>query len=108
MLRSYSPQLAASCISTNKQGIYPPHVTQVVPGFDGALGLHYSYSLNKGSVLSIEIGYEYATYFNAIVAYNPITVVGEVDIGTIALDSLGKTTSNFSVNGPYLNLSLAF
>ena len=95
-------------VSNNHQSITPRNTTQVVPGLQGKLGLNYEYLLNNGSVWTLEAGYEYANYFNAIVAYNPVSVVGETNIGTIALQSLGKTVSNFAVNGPFVNLSVKF
>jgi hypothetical protein len=105
---SYSPQLAAAGVATNHQSITPKDTTQVVPGFNGKLGLNYTQVFGKGNVCALEVGYEYATYFNAVVAYNPAVVFGEVNLGTIALSSLGKSVSNFSVNGPYVNLSVKF
>ena len=101
---STSPELT----STNYQSITPRNTTQVVPGLDGKLGLNYAYLFGNGAIGKIALGYEYANYFNAIVAYNPATVFGEINTGTIALESLGKSVSNFSVNGPYVNLSLQF
>ncbi len=101
---STSPELTG----TNYQSINPRNTTQVVPGLHGKLGLNYAHLFNNGSTWTIEAGYEYANYFNAIVAYNPATVFGEVDLGTIALESLGKTVSNFAVNGPFVNLSVQF
>lgn len=103
---SSSPQLAASGVSKNQQSITPKTTSQVVPGLDGKLGLNYRQVFGKGSVFMIEVGYEYATYFNAVVAYNPNTVFGEINLGTIALSSLGKSVSNFSVDGPFVNLSV--
>ena len=105
---SYSPQLAAAGITTNYQSITPKSTQQVVPGLDGKLGLNYSHVLGKGSEFTLEVGYEYATYFNAIVAYNPAVIFGEVNLGTIALSSLNKSVSNFSVNGPFINASVRF
>lgn len=101
-----SPQLAASGITNNYQSISPKNSTQVVPSIDGKLGMNYGYLFSNNFIFTIEAGYEYATYFNAIVTNNPVTVVGEVDLGTIALDSLGKSVSNFSVNGPFVNASI--
>lgn len=105
---SSSPQLAAAGITTNYQSINPRNSTQVVPGLDGKLGLNFTHSFTEGTMVTVDAGYAYATYFNAIVAYNPNTVFGEVSLGTIALSSLGKSVSNFSVNGPYVNLSVLF
>jgi hypothetical protein len=72
------------------------------------LGLNYNHLFHNGSNWTIEAGYEYSNYFNAIVSYNPLTVFGDVTTGTIALSSLGKSISNFAVNGPFVNLSVQF
>jgi len=101
-----SPQLAAQGITTNHQSINPRETTQVVPGFDAKLGINYVYTFSKGSVIKLEVGYQSATYFNAIVNYNPATIFGEFNLGTVAVESLGKSVSNFSVNGPYVNMTI--
>lgn len=100
---SSSPQLAASGITTNYQSISPRNVSQLVPSLEGKLGLNYHFSLNNMTWF-IEAGYEYSTYFNALATYNPSTVFGEVNLGTIALSSLNKWVSNFSINGPFAGL----
>ena len=99
-----SPQVSG----INYQSIAPRNTTQLVPGLHGKLGLNHAHLFDNGSIWTIEAGYEYANYFNAIVAYNPLTVFGDVTTGTIALSSLGKTVSNFAVNGPFVNLSVQF
>ena len=101
---STSPEITGQ----NYQSITPRNTTQVVPGIEGKLGLNYVYSFDNGALAKVAVGYEYANYFNAIVAYNPATVFGEINTGTIALESLGKSVSNFAVNGPYVNLSIQF
>ncbi len=104
---SSSPQLAGSGIGTNYQSISPKTTTQGVPGVDAKLGLDYSHSISMGAIFTASLGYEYATYFNAIATYNPSVVVGNINTGTIALNSLSKTTSNFTVQGPFINFGIA-
>jgi hypothetical protein len=105
---SSSPELSAGGITSNFQTISPANSTQVVPAFDGKLGLNYAHVFNRNTSFSLALGYEYAVYFNSLVAYNPSTVFGNVNLGTIALSSLGKSVSNFSVQGPFLNVVVNF
>ena len=104
---SSSPELIAAGITSNNQSISPRDTNQVVPAFAGKIGLDYSHAFYNNGIFTAALGYEYAVYFNAIVAYNPSTVFGNVNTGTIALSSLEKSVSNFSVQGPFLNFSLA-
>ena len=105
---SSSPELAASGITSNNQSISPKNTNQVVPAFAGKIGLNYSHAFYNNAIFTATLGYEYAVYFNSIVAYNPATVFGNVNTGTIALSSLSKSVSNFSVQGPFLNFSISF
>lgn len=105
---STSPELTASGIDINYQSITPDDSIQVVPGLNGKLGFNYSQSLSNWTIVTAALGYEYATYFNALVFYNPSVVFGNVNTGTIALSSLGKSASNLSVNGPFLNVDFKF
>ena len=100
---SSSPQLAINGITTNYQSISPRNASQLVPSLEGKLGLNYQFSMHD-MTWTVEAGYEYSTYFNAITTYNPSTVFGEVNLGTIALSSLDKWVSNFSLNGPFAGL----
>ena len=105
---SSSPQLAAAGVSVNHQSINSPTTTQVVPSLDGKLGLDYAYSFGKDLVFTIAAGYQAATYFNALVSYNPSSLFGEINLGTVAVSTMEKSVSNFSVNGPFIDFSLKF
>jgi hypothetical protein len=105
---SSSPELAINGITTNNQSISPRNTNQVVPAFAGKVGLDYSHAFYNNAIFTAALGYEYAVYFNSIVAYNPSTVFGNINTGTIALSSLAKSVSNFSVQGPFLNFSFSF
>lgn len=104
---STSPQLASSGINSNYQSISPHNTTQGVPGIDGKIGVDYSHLFMKDSIFTISIGYEYTTYFNAITTYNPSLVASNVNTGSIALSSLAKTVSNYTVQGPAVNFKIA-
>ncbi len=104
---SSSPELTDDGIAANNQSISPRDTNQVVPAFAGKIGLDYTYSFCNGVSFTAALGYESAVYFNSIVAYNPVTVFGNVNTGTIALSSLGKSVSNFTVQGPFVNLTVA-
>lgn len=105
---SSSPELAINGITSNLQSITPANMTQVVPALDGKLGLNYAHAFDRNTSFTLALGYEYAVYFNSIVAYTPSTVFGNVNLGSIALSSLNKSVSNFSVQGPFLNASVNF
>lgn len=104
---SNSTALSALGISTNLQSINAPNTMQVVPGFDAKLGLNYTYLPNKKSVLTLEGGYRVVDYISAINQFNPTTIVdpGTVQSGTIAVGTMGQTTSNFAMSGPYITVA---
>lgn len=105
---SSSPELTSSGISSNYQTISPSNSTQVVPAFDGSIGVNYAFGFSDAVLFRVAIGYEYADYLNSVVAYTPSTVFGNINTGTIALSSLGKSVSNFSVQGPFINVAMRF
>lgn len=100
---SSSPQLTAAGIPINSQSISPDESTQGIPSIDGKLGVDYQHSVSQYSIFTASLGYEYATYFNAIATYNPSLVASNVNTGSIALSSLAKTMSNYTVQGPFIN-----
>ncbi|MCL9683024.1 Lpg1974 family pore-forming outer membrane protein [Legionella maioricensis] len=110
-----SARLTFLGLSPSHQEVTTPDVTQVVTGFDGKLGLFYNYSGRHIDSLTIEAGYRLAYYNNAIAEVSPATLVqaGTVFItpsfatGTMAINSTEARSRNFSVNGPYVNLTLA-
>jgi hypothetical protein len=91
-------------IENNYQTIDTDDQMEVVPAFDGKLGLSYTYPVDE-SVLTIEAGYQAAVYLNAIYEAYPTSVVEPIQNGTIAVDTMGTSQSNFSVNGPYFRLA---
>ncbi|MDP3705597.1 MAG: Lpg1974 family pore-forming outer membrane protein [Legionellaceae bacterium] len=111
-----SANLTALGIGISHQQITTPNKTQVVPGFDGKLGLYYRYFGVKVANFTLEGGYRMLTYLNAITTITPatlvqpgtVTVTPEFATGTLAIVSITKQDSPFNLNGPYINLKIGF
>lgn len=111
---STSSQLMAQGIAVSQQSITAPNRVQVVPGYDAKAGLFYNYCWCHFGDLMVEAGYRFAYYANAISVVNPGTLVqAELDTrqpefvtGTMAINSTDARYSPFSLNGPYINLTL--
>jgi hypothetical protein len=109
-----SASLTALGIGTSRQDITTPNHTQIVPGFDGKLGLFYHYTGTKFINLTIEAGYRMLTFLNVISTIKPNTLVQpgtdaavpEFSTGTMALVSVVKEDSFFSLSGPYVNFKV--
>ncbi len=102
---------AAPPIPQNVQAITTQHETRVVPGADAKLGFNYVYEYNRNSFLTAELGYKVASYANAIRKVYPNSLVNPpnaLQTGTIAVETMGESQSDFGVNGPYFNLSYNF
>lgn len=69
---------------------------RVIPGFDSKLGLDYTYIFANQSTLSIEAGYSWTDYVNA---------VDRIAVPAGGITSTSITTSDFSLQGPYLQLN---
>lgn len=109
---SSSQALTVLGINRNRQGIHSYSSHQVVPALDAKLGLNYSFPFANNSLFTVEAGYQAATFLSAIAAYNPqslvLTPATPIQTGTIAVATMEKKQSNFSVDGPYLNFKLGF
>lgn len=94
----------------NSQYIADEHVYQVIPGFDGKLGLTYKHALGATGTIKIAAGYEAAVYINAISQYLPQTLVDSAPLqtGGIFVATMSHTLSNYSVQGPFINLSVNY
>ena len=96
-------------IPVNHQSIKHKDYTQYVPAIDAKLGLKYFKQFSNEKLFSIEAGYMSSIYINAIQSYVPSTTapgtLGLV-VGATYLQSLIKTTESFSLDGPYVTLSL--
>ncbi len=96
--------------STNYQTIADENTTQVIPALDGKLGINYQHVFSNKNLLTVEAGYQAAIYINAINQYLPGSLVPgqSLDSGGIYVATMDHTQSNFSMQGPFLKLSLRF
>ncbi len=109
---STSQRLTALGIGTSHQEITAPNASQVVPGFDGKLGVYYNYHGKNLPEITLEAGYRVAAYLNAISTISPNTLVQpgtfratpEFATGTMAIVSTDARSRPFNFNGPYFNL----
>lgn len=76
------------------------NTTRVVPAFDAKLGLDYTYIFANQSQLSLEAGYQWTQYIDAVDRLNNSLVDGVVGLGTVT-----RTTSSVGFDGPYLTLN---
>lgn len=78
--------------------------TRVVPVVDAKLGLDYTYLFynNANSDLTLEVGWQFTNYFNAVDRVL-VTVAGSSDSTTTATIAERKT-SDVSLSGPYVSL----
>jgi hypothetical protein len=83
--------------------------TRVVPGLEGKLGFTYARSFLSGSMMSLELGYLFSTYFDGINQVVPTALVPEAfNQGVIAVETSDSVQSNLDLNGPYLKLTYMF
>ena len=74
-------------------------VTRVVPALDAKLGLDYTYIFENQSMLSLEAGYQWTQYIDAVDRLSNTAVAG-VGVGAVT-----RTTSSIGFDGPYLTLN---
>src|SRR4029078_6204940 len=115
---STSARLTREGIGVSKQQITVPNKTQIVPGFDGKLGLLYQLKniYHHTTNINIEAGYRVISYINAISTINPQTLVQpgdnpdvpEFSTGTMAIVSMEQQDRPFNMSGPYLEVGFDF
>ena len=113
---STSTRLDQQGYSPSHQEITAPNATQIVPGFDGKLGIFYDYTGQQIAKLRIEAGYRVGSFNNAISEVKPSTLVQagtnfetpNFATGTMAIDSTTSQNMNFGYNGPYVDFKVAF
>ncbi len=111
--QALSPALSLLDITPpNTQHISVHKRTQLVPAFEGRLGLAYAYTFCNDFTVSLEAGYQAQVYFNAL---QSVDMGSEVNTPPVAPDTIGvfartfhRTISNFALAGPYLALNVGF
>lgn len=93
--------------TNNYQTIADERVFQVIPAFDGKIGLNYQYVF-KQMLFSISAGYQASVFVNAISQYLPQSLVAgsPLETGGIFVATMAHKLSNYSVQGPFLNFAL--
>jgi hypothetical protein len=110
---STSPALAGLGITPpNKQSTTVHERSAVVPGFEGNLCLAYTLYYSKNWMFRIAAGYEAQIYLNAI---QTTDIGSEVVTPPVTPDTVGvyartfqRSTSNFALSGPFVNVTLGF
>lgn len=111
---STSATLTQKGIGVSKQQVTTPNKTQIVPGFDGKLGLIYQVKNKSIPHFSVEAGYRIISYLNAISTTAPQTLVQpganpgvpEFSTGTMAIVSMTQQDRPFNLNGPYVTVKV--
>jgi hypothetical protein len=110
---SNSPALAGLGITPpNKQSTTVHKRSQLVPGFEGNLGLAYTKYYSKHMMFRIAAGYQAQIYLNAI---QSVDIGSEVITPPVTPDTVGvfartfqRNSSNFALTGPFVNVTLGF
>lgn len=98
----------------NHQFLKDQTTTQVIPGFDAKLGMNYKYEFANCMSLTATLGYQAAVYINAISQYLPGSLLNlpgvpsDFSSGGLFVATVNHTLSNYSVQGPFFNLAVAF
>lgn len=85
-------------------------LNRVVPEMDAKIAILYKFPFDKsGAELTVQAGYLYAVYFNAINQVLPGTLVaGSWEAGTVAIVNQAQQQSNLDLRGPFASFSLKF
>lgn len=83
---------------------------RVVPEVGAKIAAVYHIPYAKsGSELTLQLGYMYAVYFNAIQQVLPGTLVsGSWEAGSVAIVNQNQQQSNIDLRGPFINVSWKF
>lgn len=97
----------------NHQFLKDQTTTQTIPAFDIKLGLNYKYAVPNCMNVTATLGYQAAVYVNAISQYLPgtlLTIPGvpsDFSSGGVFVNTVTHTLSNYTVQGPYINIAIA-
>jgi hypothetical protein len=102
--------LSETVLGTTTTSISADDLTRVVPGFDGKLGLDWTYPFTYGcncdeGEFSIEAGYQWTYYIDAVDRLEPDESTVVRDVPT-SFDSVERVSSDIGFDGPYVTLSL--
>lgn len=118
-MKSYTQYAAFQPLNTsvgnknpNIQSTSVPDSLQIVPVLSQKIGIGYEYLFKNHCAAQAEIGYQAQIYINAI---NSVTMGSEVVTPPIGPDTVGvfartfhKSSNNFALSGPYLNIQVSF
>ena len=111
--KSISPlQVGAGVTPPNPQTTTGKQQTQVVPGFEGKLGLSYVFNFCDHYMVKLEAGYKAEIYLNAIQSVDMGSEVIDLTPSVSAVGVYARTfqnnLSNFALAGPYFTLDIGF
>jgi hypothetical protein len=102
LFRATTPELAAIGIDENVESIASGKFSDVVSAFDARLGLAWAHQLQKGGLLSLDVGVMASVYNNAFMGYETNNNVLALQIGSLSTASMRQTESDFTLHGFYL------
>ncbi len=85
------------------------NLNRIVPEMDAKLAMLYTVPFASGSELTLQAGYMYSVYFNAITQVLPSTLVpGSWEAGSVAIVNQSQQQSNVDLTGPFISASWKF
>lgn len=86
------------------------NVNRIVPEMDAKITILYTIPFDKsGAELTLQAGFMYAVYFDAIHQVLPSTLVpGAWEAGTVAIINQSQQHSNIDLRGPFVSISWKF
>lgn len=83
------------------------NLNRIVPEIDAKITMLYKFPFDKsGSELTLQAGFMYAVYFNAINQVLPSTLVpGSWEAGSVAIINQSQQQSNIDLRGPFVSIS---
>lgn len=88
-----------------KTGLVNHSDTALVPEINAQIGLFYTTKVKSNSTITVQAGYFFEDYINAIYQDKPTTLVPAAwESGTVAVITKNNDVRDFSLNGPYLRV----